>query len=173
MAKMDKKEIVLSTVAGLAVVVIGYLVWKHEQTISAASAAQEVAANEEAANEVQSELQSLPTYSGIGFNGASGDENDDGSNASITSVPSDTNLAAILSAFFPTATQPTTSNPTGTGTSTTGSGTGTAPVTTTNGGGSTSTGNTLVSPTGTQRKGSNPASFGPQKAITTPLSSAS
>lgn len=171
MAKMNKKEIVLSTVAGLAVVIVGYLVWRHEQTISAASAAQEVAANEEAAQEVQAELQSLPTYSGVGMNGASGEEYDDGSNASVSSVPSDTNLAAILSAFFPSST-PTTSGSTTTGStgSTTGAGTGTAPTSTSTTG--TNSGS-LVSPTGTPRTGSNPTSFGPQKAIHASLSSAS
>jgi hypothetical protein len=99
--KMDKKEIVLSTVAGLVVIVIGYLVWRHEQTVSSASNEATVDANQAAAQEVQDELASLPVYSSSGSGGgASNDSYDTGSGSSLTSIPDDTNIAAILSAFL-------------------------------------------------------------------------
>jgi hypothetical protein len=98
---MDKKEIVLSTIAGLVVIVIGYLVWRHEQTVSSASNEATVDANQAAAQEVQDELASLPVYSSSGSGGgASNDSYDTGSGSSLTSIPEDTNIAAILSAFL-------------------------------------------------------------------------
>jgi hypothetical protein len=106
--KIDKKNLILSTVAGLALIVIGYLVWKHEEVVSAANAdarSQQDAADQAAyATQLQQELTSMPLASGGGYSNMNGGEVP-GNETAVAPVADDTELNAILSAFFP-ATRP-------------------------------------------------------------------
>jgi len=130
---MDKKEIVFSTIAGLAVVFIGYLVWRHEETISIANSQAEQQAQSDAANQqaeqLMNEIASLPVSGGGSYtpqygNGASttSDGTDDTGSTSLQSPASASgDLQSILNAFFPPTTTPpvsTTSAPVNTTTAT-------------------------------------------------------
>jgi hypothetical protein len=110
----DKEKVVLSVTGGLATVAVGYLVWRHEHSITQADAAaqsQMDAANQAAyADQLVQALSSGPVAVG---GGASNEQYDNGSTSSITPAAQDSNLAAILEAFFgnggtTTSTVPTT-----------------------------------------------------------------
>lgn len=113
----DKEKVALSVAGGLATVVIGYLVWRHERTVTQADSAAQLqaqnAANDQYAQELEAAVsQQIPTAS-IG-GGASNSPYDTGTTANITPAAQDSNIAAILAAFFGNQNPPT--DPTGTGT---------------------------------------------------------
>lgn len=103
--KIDKKNLILSTLAGLALIVIGYLVWKHEESVSASRAeaqSEQDAANQAAyAAQLQQELTSVPLTSGAGYANLNGGEVMPSSSSAVAPVADDTELNAILQAFFP------------------------------------------------------------------------
>lgn len=111
---MDKKEIIVSTIAGLAVIFVGYLVWRHEETISVANAQAQEQANQDASDQFAQQIESLQTaygYSNGTYGGGASttsayptDTTDTGSTALATPAAASSNLAAILSAFFPSST---------------------------------------------------------------------
>ncbi len=109
--KWDKEKIALSVAGSLAVVVIGYLVWRHEQSVAVSTiqAEQDAANNQDA--ELQQELAALPSYTAGGGSSAAEAPYSSGADANIESPPSDSNIAAILAAFGMTNTA-TTSTPT-------------------------------------------------------------
>lgn len=102
MALSDREKVVLSVVGGLATVVVGYLVWRHEHTIgqadNAALLAQQQAANDAYAQQVEAAVSQQIPVASIG-GGASGSAYDTGSTSNVTPA-GDSNLAAILGAFF-------------------------------------------------------------------------
>jgi hypothetical protein len=102
---MDKKEIALSTVAGLAVIVVGYLVWRHEQLISAAQAQSNLDAQQAQADQLQQEIAALPQagYSAGGGGGFT-DSTDTGSSSLQTPANTSGGLQDILNAFYPAST---------------------------------------------------------------------
>lgn len=118
---MEHREVILSTIAGLATIFVGYLVWRHEQVISAENAqAQQdaqAAANEAAQQEFMNEIAALPTGASYsGGNGASsqsyfGTNVPDTGSTSLQSPASASNdLQQILAAFYPsTVVQPASS----------------------------------------------------------------
>jgi hypothetical protein len=109
---MEHREVILSTIAGLATIFVGYVVWKHEQVISAANAQAQQDA-QDAANEAQqqalmNEITALPTGSSFaGGNGASQQSYygtnvpDTGSTALESPASASNDLQAILAAFYP------------------------------------------------------------------------
>lgn len=104
--KHDVLITVVSLGGGLGLTVLGYLVWRHEQTIQAAQAAQQNAAQQaqDAATiqALQQQLESAQATSAY-YGGSYGQTTADYSQVSgttLASVPQDSNLAAILSAFF-------------------------------------------------------------------------
>lgn len=112
---MEHKEIILSTIAGLATIFVGYVVWRHEQTISAENAqAQQdaqAAQDAQAQQNFMNEIASLPTAGSYG-GGASSQSYyqtnvPDTGSVSLQSPASQSNdLQAILSAFYPSTTTP-------------------------------------------------------------------
>lgn len=121
----DVEKIVITTAASIAVLGVGYLIWRHEQTIQAVNQQATQAANDAAEAQYVQELEqsaqqgisgSTPLVYG---NGASYETYDDGANAITSSggtgSASDSNIQAILNAFFPNGT----SNSTGNGTAST------------------------------------------------------
>lgn len=106
--KLDTKNVVISTVSGLAVVAVGYLVWRHEQVLAAAQAAAEQQAQQQTADytvqalqqQVQ-QLESSAAYTGYGSSyGSVAPDYSQVSGTTLASVPQDSTLAAILSAFL-------------------------------------------------------------------------
>lgn len=101
----DKEKIILSVAGSLAVLVVGYLIWRHEQTIQAQNNASQDAANEAAEEQYVQQLEESTAgeYSSgdslVYGNGASGEQFDDGGSAITQTGDSDSNLAAILAAF--------------------------------------------------------------------------
>lgn len=102
--KWDKEKIILSVVGSLATIVIGYLVWRHEQTVQAAENAQQQNAAAEQNAELQQEISALPTYTQGG--GGSSEVGDTGADSNVQSPPNDENIAAILEAFFGSQSNP-------------------------------------------------------------------
>lgn len=111
----DKEKIILSTVGGLVTLAIGYLIWRHEQTIQAANNAatqQQTAQEQEAyaeqlANAVDTQYASGTSETGV--------VTDPYQASTESAQPSeDSNIAQILSAFFPqqTSSQAPTTPPT-------------------------------------------------------------
>jgi hypothetical protein len=127
--KWDKEKIALSVAGSLAVVVIGYLIWRHEQSVAVSTIQEENNAADDQASELEAELQALPQYAQGG--GASEEESDTGSDAAVQSPPSDSNIAAILAAFGYNTGQ--TSTPTVPANSTTSTPTNPVPITPPNG----------------------------------------
>lgn len=106
--KMDAEKWVLSIAGGLVTVVIGYLVWRHENAVSQQQAAQNNAV--QAANNA-SEFEQLQEL----IQNQTGTVNTSGASVIASQVPttasnvepagdSDSNIAAILNAFFPDGT---------------------------------------------------------------------
>ena len=103
----DREKLVLGWSGGLATLVIGYLIWRHEHAISQADAAKQQAAqaaqDQYYAQEVQQAV-SQPYATG-GFSAApfysspATAATDTGSQ--IDSTQANTDLAAILAAFYP------------------------------------------------------------------------
>lgn len=172
--KWDKEKIILSVAGSLATIALGYLIWRHENTVQQSEAAQNEAASEAQDAQLQQEIASLPQYTQGG--GASEDGNDSGSDSNIESPPSDSELAAILAAFFPTGIGTSTNTPVSTPTSGSGgAGTPTIPVSNNgapNGGGKPSSPITPVTnPTPYQPPSTNPStgsSPNPSPIITRP-----
>lgn len=115
---MDKKQIIVSTVAGLAVLGVGYFVWQHEQSVSAANAQAQQDANQAQLDQLSQMIQSLPSnmYSSYG-GGASypfylgTSFTDTGSSSLASPAGSSSDLQAILQAFFPSTQPATTTSP--------------------------------------------------------------
>lgn len=104
---MDKKEIVFSTLAGLATIFIGYVVWKHEMVVGAENAQANLDAQQQQVDELQSAIAALPTSGSYG--GGSSQQSYYGSNVPDTGSSSlnspagySSDLDKILSAFYPT-----------------------------------------------------------------------
>jgi hypothetical protein len=108
--KWDKEKIILSVAGSLAVVVVGYLVWRHEQSVAVSTIKEEQNAEDTQDAELQQELQSLPQYTAGG--GASDESDDTGSDSAIASPPTDDSISQILAAFYPNGTSTGASNPT-------------------------------------------------------------
>ena len=131
----DKEKIILSVAGSLATIGLGYLIWRHEQTVSAASSAANIANQQAVADEqdqeIQQELDSIPSLTTGGGGGISDGVATSGSDANIDSAGTDSNIAAILSAFFPTTTtaSTTTASTTASNPSTNSTGTETPPYT--------------------------------------------
>jgi hypothetical protein len=128
----DKEKIILSVAGSLATIGLGYLIWRHEQTISAASSATNIANQQAVADEqdqeIQQELDSIPSLTTGGGGGISDGVATSGSDANIDSAGTDSNIAAILAAFFPnTTTSSTTTSSTASNPSTNSGGTETPP----------------------------------------------
>ena len=129
----DKEKIILSVAGSLATIGLGYLIWRHEQTVSAASSAANIANQQAVADEqdqeIQQELDSIPSLTTGGGGGISDGVATSGSDANIDSAGTDSNIAAILSAFFPTTTtaSTTTASTTASNPSTNSTGTETPP----------------------------------------------
>jgi Tfp pilus assembly major pilin PilA len=107
--KWDKEKIALSIAGSLATLTIGYLIWRHENTVQQNQVAENQAASAAQDAELEQELASLPQYTQGG--GASEEDNDTGSDSTIASPPSDDNIAAILAAFGLGSQPATTSTP--------------------------------------------------------------
>ena len=121
--KPKTEHIVLSVAGGVASLVIGYLVWRHEQSVSIAEAAQQQAANQADTQSDDQTLeqqlaQELETVPSEGASGYSVGESDSGVVSSGDSTDSD--IASILAAFYPPpSTTSTTTTPPPSTTSTT------------------------------------------------------
>lgn len=123
-----KHEIVMSVIAGLALIALGYLVWKHEQSVTAAQNAQQQEETQSALDELNAELQNQSQFGEGGYAPYEGS----GGSTPVSTLPSgsDTSdLAAILAALLgnnsnnqgtTSPTGSTSTNGTGTGTGTTG-----------------------------------------------------
>jgi hypothetical protein len=107
---VDKKEIVVSTVAGLAVIFVGYVVWRHEQVVGAENAQAQQEANAQQIDELNNAIASLPSggsYAG-GYGGGASNSSvqDTGSTSLQTPAYNSTGLDKILSAFYPNINSP-------------------------------------------------------------------
>ena len=109
---MEHREIVLSTIAGLATIFVGYLVWRHEQLVSAENAQAQREANaaqqEAQQQEFMNEIAALPTSGSFaGGNGASQQSyfqtgiQDTGSTSLQSPAGASSDLQQILAAFYP------------------------------------------------------------------------
>ncbi len=110
---MDKKEIVFSTLAGLATIFIGYVVWKHEMTVGAENAQAQLDAQQQQVDELNSAIAALPAAVNGSYAGGSGGGSstqsyygtnvpDTGSSSLVSPASYSSDLNAILSAFYPT-----------------------------------------------------------------------
>jgi len=117
MAFSDKEKTILSVVGGVASLIIGYLIWRHENAIQA----QENAANTQAQNDANAQLvQQLEESSAYGAStpqvyGSTTSVppvEEDTSGEVDTTGDSDSGIASILSAFFPQGTQSSASSTT-------------------------------------------------------------
>jgi hypothetical protein len=95
--KWDKEKVILSVAGSLVTVVLGYLVWRHENSVTQAEAATASAQASAQDDEIQQELAALPQYAQGG--GTSGDDGDTGADSNTDSAAQDDNLLAILQAF--------------------------------------------------------------------------
>lgn len=118
---MEHKEVVLSTIAGLATIVVGYLVWRHEQVVSAENAQAQQEANqaqqEAQQQEFMNEIAALPSSGSFaGGNGASQQSYyqtgipDTGSTSLQSPASQSNDLQQILAAFYPSQVVPPASN---------------------------------------------------------------
>ena len=106
---MDKREIILSTIAGLATVAVGYVVWKHEMTVSSEQAAANLQAQQQSADDLQSAIAQLPAAVNGSYGGGASQQSYYGSSYTDTGATSlqapagySSDLDKILSAFYPT-----------------------------------------------------------------------
>lgn len=111
----EREKIILSAVGGIVTLVLGYLIWRHEENITAQNNANTVAANQQIADQQAQQLTdalSAIPVGGASFNYASPSDYSSGNfgSTSTAASPVDNNIAAILSAFYPT--QPVAQNPT-------------------------------------------------------------
>lgn len=116
----DREKWILGVAGSVATLGLGYLIWRHENAVSQQEAAQN-AANQDAANQAYAQEleQSLAVGSGAGADPLGGGGGYVGStiggSAGATVEPTggtggDSNLAAILAAFFPNGTSTTGNN---------------------------------------------------------------
>lgn len=152
----DREKTVLSIVGSVVTLGLGYLIWRHENKIAAANNAATVSANAEIAQQqtqqIQDEIDALPS----GISAASyASPTDYGTSGTTSSSPTaeDSNITAILDAFFGNQNSTASSTSTSSTTSTTGTGNNNIVI----GGGDTGT--TTVTPvTSTFTSGSQPPS---------------
>lgn len=113
---MNKERVALISVGVVVVAGLGYLIYKHEQSTAPATAAAADDASTDAALEQESLVESLPNYASAGGYEETGSETSTSSQSDLETTPTDSNIAAILAAFYPAAdgstTTPTTTPPT-------------------------------------------------------------
>jgi hypothetical protein len=115
----DKEKIVLGVSGTLAASVLGYLIWRHEESVSvanqqAATAQQaQIAAQQDA--ELQQELESLPQYASASTGGESA-STESAPEDNLETPPDDSALEQILQAFYPSTANSTSSTSGTTGT---------------------------------------------------------
>lgn len=108
--KWEKHHTILTAIGGLVTLVLGYLIWRHENNVQQQETAQNTAAQNAALQQYEQSLanstQSVPQLYG---ETSVPEEGDVGSGSS----EADSGLAEILKAFFPggTTSSPTDSNP--------------------------------------------------------------
>jgi hypothetical protein len=181
----DKEKVVLSVAGGLSTVAIGYLVWRHEHAVTQQDNAAQLAATQQSNDEYAQQLEAaLTTQFAVG-GGASGSEYDTGTVANVTPAAQDSNIAAILQAFFGSnqtttnpidgsTTTPPTPQPTPAQPSTTTSGfnpspVGPEPITTPRSGSGTNSSANPVTPTGTSQPPISVRPIGPIRVTTNPV----
>ncbi len=110
---MDKKEIVVSTVAGLAVIFVGYIVWRHEQAVSVENAQAQSDAQQQQVEELQSAIAALPAAVNGSYGGGASSQSYYGTNVPDTGSSSlqspagySSDLDKILAAFYPNVNAP-------------------------------------------------------------------
>lgn len=119
-----EKHIILSVAGGLVTIVIGYLVWRHEQSVSSSSSQATLQAEQDTATQLEADLQNATQN--VGGQAAQSYVPQSG-DSGIENIPQDTNLEQILKAFFGAGSGGST---TGDGSSTSsGTGSGTIPGT--------------------------------------------
>jgi hypothetical protein len=121
---VHKTEVVVSTIAGLAVIFVGYVVWKHEMAVGAENAQANLDAQQQQVDELQSAIAALPagvngSYAG-GSGGGSSSQSYYGTNVPDTGSSSlqspagySSDLNAILAAFYPNVNAPAAATGTG------------------------------------------------------------
>lgn len=116
--KWDREHTVLSVGGGLAVLVIGYLIWRHERAVGKADAAANLDAqrqlDQEQAASINSALAAIPSYAVGGT--VTGQSTSQGGVIEAAS-PTD-GLQQILQAFYPPAVSTPVTGPGASGTDT-------------------------------------------------------
>lgn len=99
----EKEKVVLSVAGGLATVVVGYLVWRHERTIQQqdnAQQQQDIAAQEQANNDQLLQALSTSYFPSGGVDYSSGSASIGTGGAGTVSPAGSSTLEAILKQFF-------------------------------------------------------------------------
>jgi hypothetical protein len=122
----DWEKWTLGIVGGIVTLILGYLVWRHENAVQQqeaeannAAQAQQQAESQDELEQLMQQMATVPQYASTGE-----DIGDDTTDSGISSPSSDGNIQAILDAFFGNN-----SSASSAGTGTTSTGTGNNPIT--------------------------------------------